>query len=103
MAPEHAPEVNAPWRAEESVRVASRGRRGLALIAYSVVSGTVAFVLGALLCLAVHGSQRLALWSVGTGVVAVTAGIAHESRPLTVCRLACGRCLRRLAKPSTTS
>ena len=103
VAPEHAPDVDALWRAEESVRVASRGRQGLALIVYSVISGTVAFVLGALLSLAVHGSHRLALWSVGTGVVAVTAGIAHESRLLTACRLACGRCLRRLAKPSTTS
>jgi hypothetical protein len=104
MAPEHAPDVDAPWRAEERVRVASTpGRRGLALIVYSVISGTVAFVLGAVLSLAVQGSQRLALWSAGTGVVAVTAGIAHESRLLTACRLACGRRLRRLAKPSATS
>lgn len=103
VAPEHAPDVDAPWRAEESVSGASRGRRGLVLIVYSLISGTVAFVLGAVLSLTVQGSQRLALWSAGTGVVAVTAGIAHESRLLTACRLACGRCLRRLAKPSTTS
>jgi hypothetical protein len=100
VAPKHAPDVDAAWRTEERVQVASLGRQGLALIVYSVISGTVAFVLGAVLSLAVHGSQRLALWSAGTGVIAVTAGIAHESRFLTACRLACGRRLRRFAKPS---
>jgi hypothetical protein len=99
VAPDHAPDVAAPWRAEEHVQVTSLAQRGLALIVYSVISGTVAFVLGAVLSLAVQGSQRLALWSASTGVIAVTAGIAHESRLLTACRLACGRCLRRLAKP----
>ena len=43
MAPEHAPDVAAPWRAEEHVQVASLAQRGLALIVYSVISGTVAF------------------------------------------------------------
>jgi hypothetical protein len=100
VAPEHAPDVDAPWRAEERARVASRGGQGLALVVYSVISGTIAFVLGGLLSLAAQGSHRLALWSASTGVVAVTAGIVHESRLLTACRLACGRCLRRLAKPS---
>ena len=103
MAPEHAPDVAAPWRAEEHVQIASLAQRGLALIVYSVISGTVAFVLGAFVSLTVQGSQRLALWSAGTGVVAVTAGIAHESQLLTTCRLACGRWLRRLAKTSPTS
>ena len=105
VAREHAPNADAPWRAEERVQVPvpSWGRRGSALIVYSVISGTVAFVLGAVLSLTVQGSQRLALWSAGTGVVAVAAGVAHESRLLTACRLACGRWLRRLAKPSSTS
>jgi hypothetical protein len=103
VARECVPNADAPWRAGEGVRIPSRSRRGLALIVYSVLSGTIAFALGAALSLAVQGSQRLAVWSAGTGVVAVAAGVAHESRLLTDCRLACGRWLRRLARLSPIS
>jgi len=99
---EHAPNADARWPVEGRLQ-ASQGRRGLALIVYSVTSGAVAFVMGAIISLAAQGSERLTLWAAATGAAAVAAGIARESRFLSSCRLACGRLLRRLAKLSPTS
>jgi hypothetical protein len=49
-------------------------------IAYFLISGTVSVMVGAAVSLAASGMGRLVLWSVATGVVAVSAGIAYESR-----------------------
>lgn len=80
-----------------------RNRRWLVLIVYAVASGTVAVVVGAVVSLAAPGTHRLALWAAATGATAAAAGVARESRLIATCRLACGRLLRRLARPSATS
>lgn len=74
----------------------------LALIFYALGSGVVAVVVGAVVSIAGHGTQRLELWVAATSATATAAGIAHDSRLMASCRLACSRLIRRLAKLSTS-
>lgn len=76
---------------------------GLTLTAYAILSGLVAFVVGGATSLAVPAQQRIPWWAVVTGVVAITAGIVHESESFRTSRLACRRCLRRLLKVLVSS
>lgn len=76
---------------------------GLALATYAIMSGFVAVTLGAAISLAVPVQQRIPWWAVATGLVAVTAGIGHESQALKTWRLVCRRWLRRLLKVSASS
>jgi protein-S-isoprenylcysteine O-methyltransferase Ste14 len=66
------------------------------LAAYAILSGFVAVVVGAAISLAVPAQQRIPWWTVATGVVAITAGIAHESKAFRTSRLVCRRWLHRL-------
>lgn len=75
----------------------------LTLTAYAVLSGFVAVVVGAAISLAAPAQQRIPWWAVVTGVVAVTAGILHESRVFRISRLACRRWLRRILKVLVSS
>lgn len=55
--------------------------KGPALLLYSLVSGLVALGVGAVASFAASSEEgKLVLWSVVTGITAVTAGAAHESR-----------------------
>ena len=99
---EHAPNGEVRCRVGANPSLSS-DLRILPLITYSVASGVVAVVLGAMISLTMQGSQRLMLWAAATGTASVIAGIVRESRLLSACRLAFGRFLRRLAKLSPTS
>ena len=70
---------------------------------YCVISGAFAVVTGAIVSLAATGSARITLWSAVTAATALAAGMAHESRLISLCRFSCGRWLRRLAKLSPNS
>lgn len=64
-------------------REGPRRRDGRALflaIAYFLLSGIVSLTIGAAVSLTTSGTGRLALWLAVTGVSAVVAGIAYESR-----------------------
>jgi hypothetical protein len=50
------------------------------VIAYCLLSGIVALAAGAAVSLTISGMGRIALWAAVTGVVAVAAGIAYDSR-----------------------
>lgn len=73
-----------------------RDRQCLALIAYSVIAGAAALVVGAAVSLAASGSQRLTLWIAATSTAAITAGVVRESRLVSTWSLKCGHLLRRL-------
>lgn len=57
-----------------------RRRAPIFCIVYFLISGAVSLMVGAAVSLAASGTGRLVLWSVTTGAVAVSAGIAYESR-----------------------
>jgi hypothetical protein len=62
------------------LRAAGSARNWAPLIVYSVASGTVALIVGAVVSLAATESHRLVLWAVTTAGMAMVAGIAHECR-----------------------
>lgn len=99
---EHAPSADARSRVE-AYTPSRPGWPRPALIIYSLTAGTAAVLVGAAVSLIAPGPQRLTLWATATGVVAVAAGVARDSRLLTCCCRACGRFLRRLAKLSPIS
>lgn len=68
-----------------------------ATILYSLVSGALATVAGAVASLAVTGTARLAVWGTVTCAISVVAGLVHGSGPVNACRSAGRRWLRRLA------
>lgn len=68
----------------------------LTLPTYAILSGCVAVVVGAAISLAVPAQQRIPWWAVATGVVAVAAGIGHESQAFRTSCLVFRRWLRRL-------
>jgi hypothetical protein len=74
----------------------------LVVISYSLISGTVAVVIGAAVSLAAPGLDPLALWSIVAAAVAVSAGLVYDSDLMRACCFACLRLLHRLAKPSTS-
>jgi hypothetical protein len=73
-----------------------RDQQCLALIVYSVIAGSAALVVGAVVSLVASGPQRLTFWVAATSTAAVTAGVARESRLVSTWSLTCGRLLRRL-------
>jgi len=78
-------------------------RFALVLIMYSILSGFVALVMGAVISLAAPAPQRLPWWAGATGVIAIAAGVAYHSRLLKSSRFVCRRWLHWFANFSTSS
>jgi hypothetical protein len=58
-----------------------QGRRTpLLALAYFLLAGIVSLTIGAAVSLTTSGTGRLALWSAVTGILAVAAGLAYDSR-----------------------
>lgn len=94
---EHAPSPAAQLRADAYPQSPTT-QSWPPLIIYSVASGVIAVVIGAVASLITPWPQRLMSWAAVTGATAVAAGVVRESRFAANCRLACGRLLRRLVR-----
>ena len=91
---------NSAWLEDRQPPDTDREWRVLTLMVYAVGSGVIAVFVGAVISFAAHGTQRLVLWAAATSATATAAGIAHDSRLMTNCRLGFSRLIRRLAKLS---
>jgi hypothetical protein len=67
------------------------------VVIYSLAAGAVAMVVGAAASLLVGGPARMAVWCTVAGIAAVTAGVVHQSSPVSACRSLYRRWLSRLS------
>jgi small-conductance mechanosensitive channel len=85
--PGHAVPTSGDLRRRDSMRPAATARAksgpGGVAIAYCLVMGFLAVVVGAAASLAVSGSARIAVWCVVTACVAAVSGVSYPVLPVT--------------------
>src|SRR5215472_11615966 len=69
-------------------------------LAYSLLSGAIATVAGALASLTVAGTVKLAVWCAVTGATAAASGLAHDSAATSACWWGVQRWVRCSRRPS---